>query len=86
MTESANEDHSKPQVEIHRDMDKMEKYAAVKAMTFPSEDAAYAFYNDYAKEHGFSIRREWVKKEMDEFGQVSKYTTPASSPTSQASI
>ena len=31
-------------------------------MTFASEHAAYLFYNNYAKENGFSIRREKVKK------------------------
>jgi hypothetical protein len=31
-------------------------------MTFVSEDAAYTFYNKYAKKHDFNIRREKVKR------------------------
>ena len=49
-------------------MDKLEKYAAIKAMVFSSEEAAHAFYNKYAKEHGFSIRRDRLKQNMDESG------------------
>jgi hypothetical protein len=54
--------------DIDADMDKQETYAAVKAMTFASEEAAYLFYNKYAKEHGFSIRHEKIKKHIDKLG------------------
>ena len=42
--------------------DKRDMYWAVKEMTFVSEEAAFVFYNAYAKEHGFSIRRDMLGK------------------------
>lgn len=42
--------------------DKRDRYWAVKEMTFVSEEAAFVFYNAYAKEHGFSIRRDRLKR------------------------
>jgi hypothetical protein len=33
-------------------------YWKVMDMTFPSEAAAYYFYNNYARDHGFSINVE----------------------------
>ena len=67
MTGSAHQDHSKHENDVDPyDMDKSEKYAAVRAMTFTSEEVAYEFYNKYANDHGFSIRREKVKKATDD--------------------
>ena len=73
MTGSSQQDHSKHEndkapYDIDAEMNKQRKYAAVKAMTFVSEEAAYYFYNKYAKEHGFSIRREKTKNDIDELG------------------
>jgi zinc finger SWIM domain-containing protein 3 len=39
-------------------------------MTFASEEAAFMFYNKYAKDHGFSIRREKVKREKGPSGKI----------------
>jgi zinc finger SWIM domain-containing protein 3 len=33
----------------------------IRGMTFVSEEQAFEFYNKYAKQQGFSIRRERVK-------------------------
>ena len=46
----------------HHGEDMQDTYRRVKAMTFVSEDAAYDFYNKYARDRGFSIRREKVKR------------------------
>ena len=54
-------------------MDKRETYVAVKAMTFASEEAAYEFYNKYAKQQGFSIRREKVKHDVNKVGTPIRY-------------
>uniref|UniRef100_A0ACD5V8N2 Uncharacterized protein n=1 Tax=Avena sativa TaxID=4498 RepID=A0ACD5V8N2_AVESA len=39
-----------------------EKYWKIMDMTFVSEPAAYYFYNSYAKDHGFSIRKSRYKE------------------------
>ena len=49
-------------------MDKLDKYAAIMAMTFAYEEATYAFYNKYAKQQGFSIRCCKVKHDVDKLG------------------
>ncbi|KAK1643049.1 hypothetical protein QYE76_060885 [Lolium multiflorum] len=36
--------------------DTIELYMMIKEMTFPSEEAAFEFYNSYANDNGFSIR------------------------------
>ncbi|KAK1605624.1 hypothetical protein QYE76_029297 [Lolium multiflorum] len=62
-----HEDYKDP-YDIDTEMNKQRKYEAVMAMIFVSEEAAYYFYNKYAKEHGFSIRREKKKERLDELG------------------
>jgi hypothetical protein len=44
------------------------KHMWLKAMTFSSEVASYSFYNKYAKENGFSVRHEKIKKDIDKSG------------------
>ena len=39
-----------------------ERHINKMAMTFGSEEAAYVFFNAYAKERGFSIRKDKVKR------------------------
>ena len=39
-----------------------ERHINMMAMTFDSEEAAYVFFNAYAKERGFSIRKDKVKR------------------------
>jgi hypothetical protein len=41
--------------------DTIELYMMIKEMTFPSEEAAFVFYNSYAKDNGFSIRLAKVR-------------------------
>nr|XP_051211224.1 protein FAR1-RELATED SEQUENCE 3-like [Lolium perenne] len=40
----------------------IELYMMIKEMTFPSEEAAFVFYNSYAKDNGFSITldKKWM--------------------------
>lgn len=40
----------------------VETHWKVMAMTFRSQGDAYIFYNNHAKEHGFSIRKQKVKR------------------------
>ena len=47
----------------------VERYRQIMAMRFPSEKAAYDFYNKHAKERGFSIRMSRTKK-LDSTGEV----------------
>ncbi|XP_071685325.1 protein FAR1-RELATED SEQUENCE 11-like [Lolium perenne] len=41
--------------------DTIELYMMIKEMTFPSEEAAFEFYNSYANDNGFSIRLDKVR-------------------------
>ncbi|KAL8523501.1 hypothetical protein ACS0TY_013459 [Phlomoides rotata] len=41
-------------------------------MEFDSEDAAYNFYNEYARVTGFSIRRHTVHKDINDCGAMMK--------------
>ncbi|KAM0893720.1 hypothetical protein ACQ4PT_024938 [Festuca glaucescens] len=41
--------------------DMMDLYMMIKEMTFPCEEAAFVFYNSYAKDNGFSIRLDKMK-------------------------
>ncbi|XP_051221251.2 protein FAR1-RELATED SEQUENCE 7-like [Lolium perenne] len=73
VTGSSQLDHTKQEdnkdpYDIDDEMSRQRKYEAVRAMIFVSEEAAYYFYNKYAKEHGFSIRREKKKERLDELG------------------
>ncbi|XP_071677044.1 protein FAR1-RELATED SEQUENCE 5-like [Lolium perenne] len=73
VTGSSQLDHTKQEdnkdpYDIDAEMSRQRKYEAVRAMIFVSEEAAYYFYNKYAKEHGFSIRREKKKERLDELG------------------
>nr|XP_051202634.1 protein FAR1-RELATED SEQUENCE 5-like [Lolium perenne] len=63
-----NQEDNKDPYDIDAEMSRQRKYEAVRAMIFVSEEAAYYFYNKYAKEHGFSIRREKKKERLDELG------------------
>ncbi|KAK1620424.1 hypothetical protein QYE76_025941 [Lolium multiflorum] len=47
--------------------DTIELYMMIKEMTFPSEEAAFEFYNSYAKDNGFSIR---LDKDYEDYGDV----------------
>ena len=67
MDHTKQEDNKDP-YDIDAEMSRQRKYEAVRAMIFVSEEAAYYFYNKYAKEHGFSIRREKKKERLDELG------------------
>ena len=42
--------------------DERELYCKIMEMTFVSEAAAFFFYNRYAKDHGFGIRKHQVKR------------------------
>jgi zinc finger SWIM domain-containing protein 3 len=41
--------------------DKSTEYRAIVMRTFASEDERYQFYNKYALEKGFSVRRSYVE-------------------------
>jgi hypothetical protein len=45
-------------------------YLTIMDMTFISESVAYDFYNNYAKEQGFSIRLSKTKKTKDVVKEV----------------
>ena len=42
--------------------EKRERHNMVMGMTFISEEAAYVFYNNHAKEHGFGVRKGKVRR------------------------
>ncbi|KAK1699325.1 hypothetical protein QYE76_016022 [Lolium multiflorum] len=44
--------------------DTIELYMMIKEMTFPSEEAAFEFYNSYAKDNGFSIRLDKLNEKL----------------------
>ena len=46
----------------HDKEEAVDSHWKISAMTFDSEAAAYVFYNNYAKDHGCSIRKENVKR------------------------
>ena len=41
--------------------DKRDMFMQIMKMTFTSHDAAYDFYNSYARDNGFSIRKNKVR-------------------------
>ena len=41
--------------------DKRDMFMQIMEMTFTSHDAAYDFYNSYARDNGFSIRKDKVR-------------------------
>ena len=49
----------------HREKESFDMLWEVKAKTFRSEGEAYVFYNQYARERGFSVRRDRLKKGKD---------------------
>ncbi|XP_010240740.1 protein FAR1-RELATED SEQUENCE 5-like [Brachypodium distachyon] len=55
---------------IELDEDRRGRYRQIMEMFLYSKDAAYSFYNKYAKENGFSIRRDKVKQTKNAPGQV----------------
>ena len=46
----------------HREKESLDMLREVKAKTFKSEGVVYVFYNQYASERGFSVRRDMMKK------------------------
>ncbi|KAK1620380.1 hypothetical protein QYE76_025897 [Lolium multiflorum] len=44
--------------------DMIELYMMIKEMTFPSEEAAFEFYNSYANDNGFSIRLDKLNEKL----------------------
>ncbi|KAK1661601.1 hypothetical protein QYE76_049760 [Lolium multiflorum] len=44
--------------------DTIELYMMIKEMTFPSEEAAFEFYNSYANDNGFSIRLDKLNEKL----------------------
>nr|XP_020155217.2 protein FAR1-RELATED SEQUENCE 5-like [Aegilops tauschii subsp. strangulata] len=58
-------DHDEGEIDIEeaqRQQKMLETYWKVMAMTFRSQGDAYIFYNNHAREHGFSIRKQKVKR------------------------
>nr|XP_020160543.1 protein FAR1-RELATED SEQUENCE 5-like [Aegilops tauschii subsp. strangulata] len=58
-------DHDEGEIDIEearRQQHMLETHWKVMAMTFRSQGDAYIFYNNHAKEHGFSIRKQKVKR------------------------
>ena len=59
-----HEHHGQPDMYIGPDVDKqqsVDSYWKITAMTFDSEPAAFVWYNTYAKDHGFNVRKYKVK-------------------------
>ena len=54
----------------HDKEEAVDSHWKISAMTFDSEAAAYVFYNSYAKDHGFSIRKEKVKRGKGPSGRI----------------
>lgn len=50
--------------------DKRDMYWKMMEMTFVSEAAAYDFYNSYAREHGFTIRKSKTKSSKGPLREV----------------
>ena len=58
-------DHDEGEIDIEeaqRQQKMLETHWKVMAMTFRSQGDAYIFYNNHAREHGFSIRKQKVKR------------------------
>ncbi|XP_020197058.1 protein FAR1-RELATED SEQUENCE 5-like [Aegilops tauschii subsp. strangulata] len=58
-------DHDEGEIDIEeaqRQQKMLETHWKVMAMTFRSQGDAYIFYNNHTKEHGFSIRKQKVKR------------------------
>ena len=65
--------HEEPYIDIEEIEDQqkaLDNYWKIMAMTFASQDEAYVFYNNYGKQHGFSIRKERVKQGKGIGGKV----------------
>ena len=50
-----------PEKDFQHAQDERDMHRIVKEMTFTNEAAAFAYYNAYARERGFSIRKQRVK-------------------------
>jgi len=60
-----SEYYGQSDMDIGHGQDKQEAsdtYWKEMAKTFESEAASYMFYNSYARDHGFSVRKEKVKR------------------------
>ena len=58
-------DHDKPFIDIENVEDQqkaLDNYWKIKSKTFNSDMEWYDFYNNYAKQRGFSIRKEGLKR------------------------
>ena len=54
----------------HDKEEAVDSHWKISAMTFDFEAAAYVFYNSYAKDHGFSIRKEKFKRGKGPSGRI----------------
>ena len=58
-------DHEQPFVDIENAEDQqkaLDNYWKMMAKTFATDMEAYDYYNNYAKQHGFSIRKEGLRR------------------------
>ena len=58
-------DHEQPFVDIENAEDQqkaLDNYWKMMAKTFATDMEAYVYYNNYAKQHGFSIRKEGLRR------------------------
>ncbi|KAE8791153.1 hypothetical protein D1007_34411 [Hordeum vulgare] len=66
-------DHDEADMDIEesqRQRQMLETHWKLMAMTFRSQGDAYIFYNNHAKERGFSIRKQKVKRAKDGSGII----------------
>nr|ACK44495.1 Far1 [Triticum aestivum] len=61
MSEVTQDDGAKNVQDIASADDKRDMFMQIMEMTFTSHDAAYDFYNSYARDNGFSIRKNKVR-------------------------
>ncbi|XP_040256707.1 protein FAR1-RELATED SEQUENCE 5-like [Aegilops tauschii subsp. strangulata] len=62
MSEVTQDDGAKNVQDIASADDKRDMFMQIMEMTFTSHDAAYDFYNSYARDNGFSIRKNKVRQ------------------------
>ncbi|KAM3253726.1 hypothetical protein ACQJBY_047677 [Aegilops geniculata] len=68
MSEVTQDDGAKNVQDTASADDKRNMFMQIMEMTFTSHDAAYDFYNSYARDNGFSIRKNKVRGCMDKLG------------------
>ena len=54
-----------PEKDFQHAQDERDRHRIVKEMTFTNEAATFAYYNAYARERGFSIRKQRVKRNSE---------------------